>query len=193
MLIKKYNYNSFLEIGVERGDTFLNIECPIKVGIDPDLESKATEFITSDEFFKKNKDTFDIIFIDGLHEHHQVVRDIENSLNILNPDGIIIVHDCNPNNSYQARLLEKGYEKDGTVWCGSTWAGWVELRTRREDLEMVVIPDEWGIGFIKRGKQKLVEFDFNISYEQQFENWKRDKLKLSNFIDASQFMKRFIY
>ena len=39
--------------------------------------------MSSDEFFLKNKDQFDIIFIDGLHVYEQVKRDIENSLIVL--------------------------------------------------------------------------------------------------------------
>ncbi len=48
---------------------------------------------TSDSFFKKNKDTFDVIYIDGSHEADQVYRDLRNSWNSLNLDGIIICDD----------------------------------------------------------------------------------------------------
>ena len=36
--------------------------------------------MTSDEFFKQNEDTYDVIFIDGLHTSDAVYRDINNSL-----------------------------------------------------------------------------------------------------------------
>jgi len=193
LLIDTYNYKSYCELGVERGDTFLNIKCNRMVGVDPDPVSKATVFETSDSFFERNEEKFDIIFVDGLHEHKQVVKDLENSLKVLNSGGIILAHDCNPKDFWQARILENGYEKDGTVWCGSTWAGFIELRTRRDDLEMEVINDDWGIGIIKPGTQKLINFDFNISYEKQFEVWNKNKIELSNIIDVSEFMKKYIY
>ena len=51
---------------------------------------------TSDEFFKNNKEKFDLIFLDGLHTYHQTIKDINNSLRNLNSNGIIIIHDCLP-------------------------------------------------------------------------------------------------
>ena len=48
---------------------------------------------TSDEFFLKNKHTFDLIYIDGNHLFEFVKRDIHNSLNFINCDGIIVLDD----------------------------------------------------------------------------------------------------
>ena len=48
---------------------------------------------TSDEFFKNNKEDFDIIYIDGDHEAPQVYRDLHNSWNSLNINGMIICDD----------------------------------------------------------------------------------------------------
>ncbi len=47
----------------------------------------------SDEFFKHNKDKFDLIYIDGNHLYEFVMRDISNSLNFLNTEGLIILDD----------------------------------------------------------------------------------------------------
>ena len=52
--------------------------------------------MTSDDFFRDNKEKFDLIFIDGLHETNQVDRDIENSLKFINKGGTILLHDCLP-------------------------------------------------------------------------------------------------
>ena len=75
------------------------INIKYKVGVDPCLEAhdrEPTFKLTSDDFFAKNKETFDIIFIDGLHESEQVERDINNSLLCLNQGGYIVCHDINP-------------------------------------------------------------------------------------------------
>ena len=45
--------------------------------------------MTSDAFFATNKESFDFIFIDGLHEANQVFRDAMNSLEWLNPGKAI--------------------------------------------------------------------------------------------------------
>ena len=49
-------------------------------------EDSSGEVVCADanEWIRKNKETFDIIFIDGLHHYDQVIKDINNSLNILN-------------------------------------------------------------------------------------------------------------
>ena len=48
---------------------------------------------TSDEFFKNNEQKFDIIYVDGWHEAPQVYKDINNSWDCLNVNGIIICDD----------------------------------------------------------------------------------------------------
>ncbi len=48
---------------------------------------------TSDDFFLKNKHTFDLIYIDGNHLFEFVKRDIHNSLNFINYDGLIVLDD----------------------------------------------------------------------------------------------------
>tara|TARA_B100001057_G_scaffold237399_1_gene237775 strand:+ start:1093 stop:1809 length:717 start_codon:yes stop_codon:yes gene_type:complete len=48
---------------------------------------------TSDIFFKNNKENFDLIYIDGSHEARQVYKDLLNSWNCLNENGMIICDD----------------------------------------------------------------------------------------------------
>jgi len=47
----------------------------------------------SNEFFKNNKEKFDIILIDGDHCYEQSKKDLENSLMSINEGGVIIIHD----------------------------------------------------------------------------------------------------
>ena len=48
---------------------------------------------TSDYYFENNKSKFDMIYIDGNHLYDFVKRDISNSLDIINDDGIIVLDD----------------------------------------------------------------------------------------------------
>ena len=48
---------------------------------------------TSDDFFIKDKEDFDIIYVDGLHTYNQVKKDLINALKALKSDGIIICDD----------------------------------------------------------------------------------------------------
>ena len=50
---------------------------------------------TSDNFFNKNQNMFDLIYIDGNHLFDFVKRDIINSLKFIKQDGIIVLDDYN--------------------------------------------------------------------------------------------------
>lgn len=49
--------------------------------------------ITSDEFFLKNKFTFNFIYIDGCHEYPFITRDMENSFKCLEQGGMMWMDD----------------------------------------------------------------------------------------------------
>ena len=57
------------------------------------LETVEVHRKTSDDFFHQNQLKFDLIYIDGNHLFDFVVRDITNSLNFINRDGIIVLDD----------------------------------------------------------------------------------------------------
>ena len=61
--ISKYNNCKYLEIGCETNICFNSIIANNKKGVDPN--SGGTIKTTSNEFFKNNKDFYDVIFIDG--------------------------------------------------------------------------------------------------------------------------------
>lgn len=177
-LIKKINAKKYLEIGVDTGQNLNEINCEYKIGIDPNVNTPATFHITSDEFFEKNKETFDIIFIDGLHHDDQVLKDILNSLEILNDGGYIICHDMNPiKEEHQYRYPYCNH------WNGDCWKAFVYLRQERDDLEMCVIDVDHGCGIIKRGKQSPIKININISYKDLDNNRKY----WLNLIDADEF------
>ena len=108
------NYKNYLEIGCDDDMLFSKINVLNKVGVDPYTGGNVRK--TSDEFFKINKTKFDLIFIDGLHHYEQVKKDIENSLDVLTPNGLILLHDCLPcRQSHQAVPRYRGR------WTGDVW------------------------------------------------------------------------
>jgi len=177
-IISENEFTRYLEIGVcDPRHCFDLVDCEIKHGVDPgvEFEENPVEYkMTSDEFFvwlEKNDPnrTYDVVFIDGLHKSYQVKKDIENSLKFLNPNGYILLHDCNPPTSHMARedyLVNGHYEP----WNGTVWKAIYNLRTRRTDLRVCVVDTDWGIGIVKQNESldtKLVEnhnpfYEFNI-------------------------------
>jgi hypothetical protein len=150
-LIEKYNFKSYLEIGVQYPDSnYKKINVETKVGVEPfplvDMRGLGVMEVDSDKFFDsiaKDK-TFDIVFIDGLHTREQCLRDILNSLNHLNEGGVILVHDCLPTQEYQTT-----HEDNGREWTGDVWKSIVDIQSKN-DIEACTIDTDWGIGFIRK-------------------------------------------
>lgn len=182
-LVKKYDYKRYLEIGVRSGQNFRQIPCKYKIGVDPDKTARATHFMTSDEFFSKNTEEFDIIFIDGDHEEEQVLKDVLNSLKILSDEGTIVMHDCNPINEWRQRPFSEF--KEGEKWNGTVWRAYIQLR-KREDLSMYVIDADEGTGVIQRGCQKPITYKEPLSYSE-FEERRKEML---NLISPQDWIKR---
>ena len=145
-LATRYQYRSYLEIGCEYNKNFNvfhqnSTTFDVVVGVDPILG--GTLRMTSDEFFLHNQKqnhnhnqmTFDVIFIDGLHEAHQLYLDVENALHILNPDGTIVLHDCHPAHPNYASF-PRDEEDANFYWNGDAYRAAIALRLR-EDIEII--------------------------------------------------------
>lgn len=122
----------YLEIGVWRGVNLLRVNCPYRVGIDPSPEINndfplrvyrdTSDNVFASSKFKHNETRFDLIFIDGLHEFKQVMRDIENSLRFLAPYGVIVCHDVYPFDFLDKYEDLTNKEYPGSVpWTGDVW------------------------------------------------------------------------
>lgn len=153
-IIQEHEFKTYLEIGVFGGFTFKRIKVPIKMCIDPDSEFKPTYKMTSDEFFRNiNKynylDSYDIVFIDGMHLWQYTLRDILNTMKYLNPH-YIIVHDCKPYN-YEQQIRK--IPEDLRPWTGDVWKAWVLLRIQLYGVHMFVVDIDFGCGIITKGSQ----------------------------------------
>ncbi len=101
----------YLEIGLEFGYTFKNVQAPVRWGVDPnprfDIKRLPTgthvAVMTSDEFFEDIDPcaSFDVVFIDGLHTFRQTYRDLMNALRVC-PRGVILIDDVVPSDEVSA-------------------------------------------------------------------------------------------
>lgn len=197
-LITNNKYKTYLEIGVCRGFNFLPLKISSKTAVDPNfkiphfslMEDETTLFYEteSDTFFDKNKLTYDIIFIDGLHTFRQSLNDTLNALNFLNPNGIILIHDCFPG-SFESQLnnLNEAYKADKFTgaWTGDVWKSILYLqKCHKSELDISTLNFDHGIGVIKfkenRNKdEKLTinEHTYNeineLSYDYFANNYKQ--------------------
>ncbi len=116
-LLDLFESPSYLEIGVDHGDTFRLVKASRKVAVDPkfhfefpaEFDDDAPERfyeVTSDAYFGgiiKPDERFDVIFLDGLHVTEQTLRDLLNAVMFIRRDGVIVIDDVIPA-SYHASL-----------------------------------------------------------------------------------------
>ncbi len=162
--IDKLGYKDYLEIGLCSGICRDSVNAKNKTTVDPsDKTDNPTHLMTSDAFFEQNNKTFDIIFIDGLHEANQVYKDILNALDCLNEGGTIFCHDMLPT----SEAIQK-VPRISALWTGDCWKAWAKLKGSRKDLSMYIVESDWGVGVIGRGEQKI-ESSLDIDIEKM--NW----------------------
>jgi hypothetical protein len=188
-LIKKYNFKTYLEIGVntqsQPGYNWVGVDIPVKHGVDPNVDT--TYRMTSDEFFDNHiSQKYDIIFIDGLHLFEQVYRDIINSLNHLVDGGIIVVHDCNPITEITQRR-----ERASDSWHGDVWKSIVKLRIEDPNIDICTVDTDEGCGIIKKGFQELLKISegTNINDYSFLENNRKEAL---NLISVNEFIEKYL-
>ncbi|MEH6535827.1 MAG: class I SAM-dependent methyltransferase [Psychroserpens sp.] len=181
-ILKSTNFENYLEIGCYKGKTFFPVIAKRKIAVDPffhfmflkealvwvfkmpkNLKNKYFKE-ESDLFFLKRKtlltriDALDVVFIDGLHTFRASLNDVFNSLQYLNPKGIIIMHDCYPENEaaalptgdYPTKEELEGVEGWTGAWCGDVWKSILYLRQNySETLDVCVVNSDCGLGIIR--------------------------------------------
>jgi hypothetical protein len=216
-LIKKFNYKIYLEIGVYNCYHFNDVYIDKKYGVDPspkldDIVYKKWEDkiykLKSEDFFKNldNSEKFDIIFIDGCLYEYNVMNDVINSLNHLNDNGIIILHDCNPPSEFfqrdnynkrhngikKGKLIWNNREYTDRHWNGKAWKVISQLRMTRKDLEIYVVDCDWGVGIIKKSEKENELF--NMVTKEEIENYEifiKYRKYILNLITPEKFLDIF--
>ncbi len=167
-LIKKNDYKKYLEIGCDKNQLFSKVNITNKIGVDP--VSGGTIRKTSDDFFRDNDTNFDIVFIDGLHTYEQVKKDILNSVNFLEKNGLILVHDCMPDS-----MGKQAVPRYKMQWNGNVWKAIVDLR-QKDNLDIYTCEIDQGIGIITKNKNssilKLNKPINKLKFKDYFSNYK---------------------
>lgn len=202
--VMQFGYKKYLEIGVNYGECISRVVAKSKDGVDP-CGWKAPAWVkypmTSDEFFalklsdaESSQSKYDLIFIDGLHEAEQVIRDVQNSLRLLSDGGTILLHDCNPPTEWHASKEINGGDWNGTVYQAilRLKASMAEAGCGIDELPFVIDTD-WGIGVIHGWETHPgpVEREFDPSLARAAESdWKlfdEHRNSLLNLVSVDQF------
>ncbi|MED5350422.1 MAG: class I SAM-dependent methyltransferase [Candidatus Thermoplasmatota archaeon] len=187
-LVKNLNLKSYLEIGVNGGWTYDKIDIEYKECCDPvvhpDFDPQRLNYhMNSDEAFSEIRrlgKKFDIVYIDGFHEKNQVFRDIINSLEILNENGVIVTHDCSPPNQLSADIRKSG----------NCYQAIVKLKISRPEITLCVVNTDLGCGIIsgsveRKGAKFSDNSKINEIIEQNRDLFLDDTLEFSwGFFDS---------
>jgi hypothetical protein len=169
--IDRLGARTYLEIGVDEGQSFCAIKAPVKLGVDPvaprpavalEMTKRGVTYFqqTSDVFFAESAPMalpsgVDVAFIDGLHTYGQTFRDIKNVLQHLNPGGVILVHDCLPASVEEARVAEsydEAWRLNGGgwsgLWTGDGWKAIVAVRAGHAPGHGFVMRCDHGVGVV---------------------------------------------
>lgn len=197
-LIEKNNFETYLEIGIRNpDDNFNHIRCKSKIGVDPIPLSHDqlkvfgggydSEFWlgTSNDFFEKSllRDSFDVIFIDGLHVYYQVLRDLENSLIYLNEGGYIIVHDSLPEKEIQQTVPAQ----DLSSWFGDVWKAVVIFNSTHQSVHFTTVDTDCGCAIFQNHSGTIT---FKPDFKKEDLDWKfyeENKKNLLHVISVDEF------
>lgn len=144
----------YLEVGVQNTrNNFRRIICPIKIGVDPAVDDVNIWQMTSDEFFANNKDQFDLIFIDGLHEYDQVRKDLINALSVLSSNGLIMLHDTLPQDEITTLV-----PRQTKIWHGDVYRLVLDM-AGMADVKYLTIDTDCGCTIVWRGNKTAKTVD----------------------------------
>jgi glycosyltransferase involved in cell wall biosynthesis len=189
MLIRRYKYSSYLEIGVntqaQPGYNWEGVDVLLKHGVDPNVDT--TYKMTSDDFFETHvSQKYDLIFIDGLHLYEQAYRDIQNALRFLTERGTIVVHDCIPHSEVTQRRI-----RDSDAWHGDVWKAVVNLRFSDPTLDISTVDTDEGCAIIRRGKQTVLTVPPELDIFD-YKTFEQNKNLMLNIISTDAFVKKYL-
>lgn len=212
ILIDKYEFNDYLEIGYQQGINYNKINIKNKTAVDPSplmnistndvdiingiyVERKNNLYLTtSDLFFQKFTYKYDIIFIDGLHTYDQVKKDFDNSIKSLNPNGVIVLHDMNPDDVFYNGSIITGEERsksfdEGGQWNGDCFKLAIDISNGLYNYEYVTLDMDNGCMVVFPFIERKVYENRNIT--KDYNSLNNDRVNILNLKDTQESIKYF--
>jgi Methyltransferase domain len=216
LLMKQKGLRKYLEIGVFNGHILFKIKSTFKIAVDPDFafdnarklgkiflnpfnlfnkyfEKKSDDFFATDAANVIGANKIDISLIDGMHEYGFALRDMENVLHYLSDDGVIIVHDCNPQTKEAAGTWEEwlAVNRVGS-WNGDVWKAILHLRCTRNDINVFVLDCDHGLGVITKGKPESTLNFLPVDIEKMtYQDFDANRSRFLNLKPADYFYEYF--
>ncbi len=87
---------------------------------------------------------FDMIFVDPWHSYESSYRDIESAFRLLNPGGVVVVHDCLPP-SFE--IADPNFRPGS--WTGQTYLAFLDIVREHTEVAYSTIDTDFGCGVIQ--------------------------------------------
>lgn len=144
-------FDWYLEIGCRKGDSFAPVRSNT-IAVDPFFRAEINIIgkkpalhvfqQTSDDFFERaflarNGIRLGLAFLDGMHQFEFLLRDFINAEASMNPDGVIVLHDCVP--FTMDMTTRDPVNRPRWAWTGDVWKLIPILKTWRPDLKVTVL------------------------------------------------------
>jgi hypothetical protein len=86
---------------------------------------------------------YDVIFVDPWHTYDATITDLQGALWLLRPGGILVVHDCSPEDP---RTLTA--EQTDGAWCGLTYRAFIDFVLAADPAGYCVVDCDYGCGLV---------------------------------------------
>lgn len=142
--------------------------------------------------------SFDVVFVDGCHEYECTRRDLQDALNLVNDNGIIVLHDCLPQSQAECAPVRGNLE----WWLGLSYKAYLDILMARSDLWYCTVDTDLGCGMI-RSNQKTRHYKRAIdgddacirawrnvgdNYDLAFHLYERNRDALMNVVTVNRFL-----
>lgn len=147
-----YKPKIYVELGLYEGETLTKVRPHAETAYGIDMKSNQhleslkkynnvnIIYSSTDVFFESFDKKIDMAFIDADHCIESCMKDLENVLSRLNPGGVILLHDTDPESD---KLIDPGY-------CGDSYKI-VDILENNLDLNITTIPiSEAGLSIVTR-------------------------------------------
>ena len=143
LLNDKYLFENILIVNTSVTGVFLDKMCldknPIRIKYN---FNDLNNFITTINGICKK---FDLILVDPYHEYNHSITTFKMLTPLLNENGILISHDCYPP---KFSITSPKYVKG--IWCGVTYAAFIENSYNNPDFYYSVINNDYGLGIMSK-------------------------------------------
>lgn len=124
---------------------------------------------------------FDIIFFDPIHVRPDVDSALKILPRLLNPGGVLVVHDCNPEHFALTTLKRR----PGS-WVGETFKAFAVFRHFNRN-HAITVSEDFGVGLIWNQNLNL---DYSPHFDLDYYDFASDKAEYIGLIDWPTFLAR---